>query len=68
MLKCEGGKWPHFDVKPLESHTQELAGTLVQSLSVLLHARFHFKVIIYSLLTQTTGNYVKVGVTNAVTG
>lgn len=20
MLKCEGGKWPHFDVKALESH------------------------------------------------
>lgn len=68
MLQCDGGKWPHFDVKSLESRTQESAGTVVPSLVLPLYAHFHLKVIIYSLLTHATANYVQASVTNVTTG
>lgn len=57
----------HSDVKSLESHTQESAvvGLL---LLVFLRPRFHFKVVIYSLQIQAPGNYVKVSMTNVMTG
>lgn len=45
-VKHEGGKWPYFDVKCLESHIQESAGTGLLLLSVSLHTRLYFKVII----------------------
>lgn len=70
LLRCDGGgKRPRFDVKSLESRNAGVSGdgrAVDRSLS--LHANFHLKVIIYSLLTHATANYVQAGATNVTTG
>ncbi len=58
-VKCEGGKWPNFDVKCLTSHIQESAGTVLLLLSVSLHTRLYFKVIILQSADMDDGQFCK---------
>lgn len=62
QLKCEGGKWPDFDVESLESDVQESAGT--PSPFVLVSISNSSR----RTLTEAPATYVEVSVTDGVTG
>lgn len=66
-LERSHAEMKHSDVKSLGSQTQESAAVGLLLL-VFLRPRFHFKVVIYSLQIQAPGNYVKVSMTNVMTG